>query len=273
MLQINYVRQTGVSGLTAIMYFEFLFDNATELPAGSYSLEETNYLIAENSIAVDTDGSNWYKFNGKKWIKQLSPIPTLTDSTNITKGGKHLISNNTVRGLRDFDVDADIPSVLAEKNITTNGTYNASSDNVEGYSKVTVDVDTSFNKIITYFPSGDSSAKKIGILDSDSGEYIFDFTYTAPAPYGLTEYCLLTPAKSMNVQHNGHGTVAFTPSAWFTNTSITMADNICSLIGDDVVPNDGKLYVAYIYRQIESDVYVYYAKIKKYDVTFTYTIE
>ena len=147
MLQINYVRQTGVSGLTAMMYFEFLFDNATELPAGSYPLEETNYLIAENSIAVDTDGSSWYKFDGKKWIKQLSPIPKLTDSTNITKGGKHLISNNTVRGLRDFDVDADIPSVLGEKNITTNGTYNASSDNVEGYSKVTVNVTPDIRKL------------------------------------------------------------------------------------------------------------------------------
>jgi hypothetical protein len=107
MLQINYVRQTGVSGLTAVMYFEFLFDNATELPAGSYPLEETNYLIAENSIAVDTDGSSWYKFDGKKWIKQLSSIPKLTDSTNISTNGNYNLSNNAVRGLKDVNVNVN----------------------------------------------------------------------------------------------------------------------------------------------------------------------
>lgn len=138
MLNILRMNPSGTDGIRTIMTFEFVIDSTNDLPKDEIiTLGERIYVIANDSIAINSKNNYTYSFNNGKWIKTNTKT---TPSTNtITSNGNYTIPSSTVTGTGNVDVKTKV-TTLVDKEITENGTYNPGDDNADGYSKVVVDV-------------------------------------------------------------------------------------------------------------------------------------
>lgn len=139
-------------------------------------------------------------------------------------------------------VDAAETAILTEKTITENGTYTAAEDNADGYSSVTVDVsgEPHFSKLTTNIPISNSTYIGCRILDSQSGEYNID------TDSSYTNFTLVTPAKKFTGMYLTPR-ILFTPSLDFDG--FYDGSNKVEPTGDEIVPGDGKQYLAICDRQ------------------------
>ncbi|MBP5433660.1 hypothetical protein [Ruminococcus sp.] len=133
------------------------------------------------------------------------------------------------------------PPKLGEKSITENGTYTAKEDKLDGYSSVTADVagDAHFSEVDVTVPSATGNVN-CKILDSKDGLYAIEST---------SEFCdfsLVTPAKKLTVLYLTPN-IIFTPSSDFDG--FYDGDNKVLSTGDEIVPGDGKRYLAKCNRQ------------------------
>ena len=55
MLEIIKMNNVGRENNSAIMYFDFTFENINELPNIIYALGNVKYVIADNSTALNTN--------------------------------------------------------------------------------------------------------------------------------------------------------------------------------------------------------------------------
>lgn len=148
MIKILNLTRAGFKGESLQVKVNLTFNENSTLPEKTISTGDKTYLIAEGSIATNTDTKTSYKFTNDKWVKTTYvEIPEETIDSNVIKvNGNYNISNNDSIGFSDVivDVPGDIPSVLTTKTITSNGIYKAEDDNVEGYSVVTADVPNTY---------------------------------------------------------------------------------------------------------------------------------
>lgn len=107
MLQVNYLESRGVANGVSIMYFEFIFDNSSELPISIYTAGTSKYIIANESIAVSRKDNSWYKYANDNWNKQKTEKPELTNTTTITSNGNTNIADNFTKGFRSINVNVD----------------------------------------------------------------------------------------------------------------------------------------------------------------------
>ena len=148
MINILRMNPSGTDGIRTIMTFEFVIDSTNDLPKDEIiTLGEKIYVIANNSIAINSKNNYTYSFNNGKWIKTNTKA---TPSNNIiTSNGNYTIPSSTVTGTGNVNIKTKV-TTLVDKEITENGTYNASDDNADGYSKVAVDVIPPSNE---FYPS------------------------------------------------------------------------------------------------------------------------
>ena len=148
MIKILNLTRAGFKGESLQVKVNLTFNENSTLPEKTISTGDKTYLIAEGSVATNTDTKTSYKFTNDKWVKTAYvEIPEETIDSNVIKvNGNYNISNNDSIGFADVvvDVPGDIPSVLTTKTITSNGIYKAEDDNVEGYSVVTANVPNTY---------------------------------------------------------------------------------------------------------------------------------
>lgn len=166
-------------------------------------------------------------------------------------------------------------ATLIEKTITANGTFVAAGDDADGYSKVVINVPLDIKKITS----------KLGIDKDDNTNYGY-LTIYEPLSSGVVSVpwrsdkrseivIIKSPVSRIVIAAQISGVITFTPKADYEGIFQQGGgvDNI-RINGDDVVPNDGKMYVATFYSNnvysIGNVVYVY---IKRYDDDFAFTIE
>ena len=140
MLEIIKMNNVGRENNSAIMYFDFTFENINELPNIIYALGNVKYVIADNSTALNRNNQTLYRYSKSsgKWNKVVSKDkPIVPNSNPIKGGGTYNIPNNEIHGFNTLDING---AQLIEKEITENGTYTAKDDNVDGYKKVEVDI-------------------------------------------------------------------------------------------------------------------------------------
>ena len=133
------------------------------------------------------------------------------------------------------------PPKLGEKSITENGTYTAKEDKLDGYSSVTADVasDAHFSEVDVTVP-GVTGTLNCKILDSKDGLYVIESTSE------FYNFSLVTPAKKLTDMYLTPN-IVFTPSSDFDG--FYDGDTKVIPTGDEIVPGDGKRYLAKCYRQ------------------------
>ena len=150
MISILRMNPSGTDGIRTIMTFEFIIDSTNDLPKDEIiTLGERIYVVANNSIAINSKNNFTYSFNNGKWIKTNTKT-TPSDNT-ITSNGNYTIPSSTVTGTGNVDVNIKSKVVtLVDKEITKNGTYLPAEDEATAYSKVVVDVPPPSNE---FYPS------------------------------------------------------------------------------------------------------------------------
>ena len=175
MLNILRMNPSGTDGIRTIMTFEFVIDSTNDLPKDEIiTLGERIYVIANDSIAINSKNNYTYSFNNGKWIKTNTKT-TPSDNT-ITSNGNYTIPSSTVTGTGNVNIKTKV-TTLVDKEITENGTYNASDDEADGYSQVVVDVAPPSNE---FYPSTKTQSL---MTQNDTGD-----TWSTKSWSGLTSF-------------------------------------------------------------------------------------
>ena len=198
MIKILNLTRAGFKGASLQVKVNLTFNEDSTLPEKTISTGDRTYLIAEGSIATNTDTKTSYKFTNNKWVKTTYvEIPEETIDSNVIKvNGNYNISNNDSIGFTDVivNVPGDIPSVLTTKNITSNGQYNAEDDNAEGYSTVDVNVPN------TYTSSDEGKVVSNGTL---VGQTSTNITSNGTVNTTLNNEVVVDVANTYTVNDNG----------------------------------------------------------------------
>lgn len=190
MINILRMNPSGTDGIRTIMTFEFVIDSTNDLPKDEIiTLGERIYVIANDSIAINSKNNYTYSFNNGKWIKTNTKT-TPSDNT-ITSNGNYTIPSSTVTGTGNVNIKTKV-TTLVDKEITENGTYNATDDDADGYSQVVVDVTPPSNE---FYPSMKTQSL---MTQNDTGD-----AWTTKTWNGLTSFegrCVWTDGD--NIYYN-----------------------------------------------------------------------
>lgn len=268
MLTILKMNPIGNKGEQPIVYFEFGFDNTTELPKLAFQIGEDISIVANNSIAVNNKTNVIYKFNGDSWIKTNDKYTSSNNSNSITTNGNYSIANNSIGGFNSVNVDVE-PTGLIEKEITENGEYLPADDDATAYSKVVVDVPAVATypfQVIRSFKIKSGNIEPnftiVNPIDSDGNfvVYTYDGYYDTHPGQGYFEmggyFILSSKAKKVTVfEGEPTGEITFTPSedfdGFYTDSSAIDPTKV-TLSGDEITPGDGKIYTLTINEMSET---------------------
>lgn len=207
--------------------------------------------------------------NGRTIAEQINNINRKLDDSYVG-------SRNIAEAVNKFADKEDGTAILSTKTITENGTYAASDDGVSGYSSVTVDVESSMSLISSYVGWIDYShttgvyqqERKLFILRSSTGIYDLNLIYDEYGSGNVGHFVLVNPVvKVFGFKRFEYPQVTFTPDTNYDGFYNT--DGVTKIVfpGDEVTPEDGKVYLAAYYMGPGT------LSMKKFNHDFTFTME
>ena len=106
MINILRMNPSGTDGIRTIMTFEFVIDSTNDLPKDEIiTIGERIYVIANNSIAINSKNNYTYSFNNGKWIRVTGKLI----SDNRVEAKRHMLDNYPdLRGMYDENDDNTI---------------------------------------------------------------------------------------------------------------------------------------------------------------------
>lgn len=108
MITVLNIDIVGNENKISKILFTFLFDNSSELPKdGIYQMADRVYVIAENSIAVNSKTNIIYKYKSNKWIntKTIYDLPIYL--TNVITNDTDIVASNLLTGITDVDLNGE----------------------------------------------------------------------------------------------------------------------------------------------------------------------
>ena len=108
MITVLNIDIVGNENTTSKILFTFLFDNSNELPKdGIYQMADRVYVIAENSIAVNSKTKIIYKYKKSKWINTKAIYDLPIYPTNVITDDTDVVASNLLTGITDVDLNSE----------------------------------------------------------------------------------------------------------------------------------------------------------------------